>query len=353
MVTGWLLPLLSLFILSRMWILPKAHLLPENWHGHEFYFAFFWSFLVGHLLTVSSSWSKNKNPGLLFILFFIICFLIDRLLILYVQHWANALLLIPFLIYMIYRFRKSWLNLALVSLILMVTLIAKAIFFIDGYEVYAKQLMSGVIRFYIVLIIGRMWGVYARQSFPQIEFLSPVWLHYATIAISFLLLLPLNLQDHLQLRMPLLIIGIFIYSLRFGFFKPQLTYKKPEMALFLMSFLWMIYGLILELQVFFEPQIFYFISFNHALYLGSLSLFSMAMIIRFFKGMTGEEIDERYLWLILIMVMGSVVFRILVPMYEGLYNAHIYRLVSALLWSGAWSILIKACLIKFFKRVMV
>lgn len=348
-ILGWALPLISLFLLSRMWILPVRELSPENWHGHEFTFAFVFSFLVGHLLTVSSSWTKNKNPSLKLIFTLIALFFIDRFIPFFFRSWFSFILLTPFFVFIIKRVMSNSANFFFISVIAVVFLISKALFFIEGYELYAKNLMSGGIRFYIVLIISRMWSVYAKHSFSDIQFGTPKWLHQLTIGISLLLILPFTMQSHLYIRMSLLIVGILIYSMRFGLMKPHLTFRRPDTAIFLFSFGWIIYGLILELQVFFEHLIFYFISYNHALFMGGFALFAMGMMNRFLKGMTGESLPDKYLWLMIILIMSSLVFRILIPMYEGVYMAKVYLMVSALSWSASWGTVGKLSFLKFLR----
>lgn len=339
----------SLLLLARIWILPVKELSPENWHGHEFLFGFFFSFLMGHLLTISTTWSKNKNPSLSIIIIFIFLFVVDRFLPFISRSWLDFGIYLPFSIYILLRLKNNIHNLLPVAMILVFTLTAKAYYFLDDYTAYAKMIMSGVIRLYIVFIISRMWNVYAKHSFKDLSFHCPNWLHHLSLHISVLLIIPITIQEFFIPRLILIISGIFIYSLRLGIMRPQITIKKPDTALFILSMGFIIYGLILELQGYFEHDIFYYISFNHALYMGAFTLFAIGMMNRFLKGISGEGVGDKFIWLMIILILGSILFKIIVPMYEGDHMAQIHLMLSALSWSAAWGILSKVTFWKFLK----
>ena len=304
---------------------------------------------MGHLLTVSTTWSKNKKPNFKWILTFLSIFILDRFLPFISGSWFDFIIYLPFSIYILLRLKNNLYNLIPVAIILILTILAKAFYFLEDYTAIAKMIMSGVIRFYIVFIISRMWNVYAKHSFNELNFNCPNWLHQLSLFISALLLIPMTIQDFFIPRLILVISGIFIYSLRLGIMRPQTTLKKPDTALFILSMGLVIYGLILELQGYFEHEIFYYISYEHALYMGAFTLFAIGIIDRFLKGMSGVGVGEKFLWLMVILILGSILFRIIIPMYEGDHMAHVHLMLSALSWSAAWGILSKVTFWKFLK----
>lgn len=343
---------------NKLWEYQGTLLDPAVWHAHEMIFAFAAPLIVGFLLTASANWTSTSPYSGMWLISLCFFWVIERFaLMMDIPPILAILLSLPFLLQfslmLIYTIRNHWKHLRVFLPFLILFITAKFLMLFGAftentlYQNAGVDLSIGLVRYLLLLIIGRVLPFFTRKRLPKVEISVPSWLNYLALTPIALLCLPIFTTEWVTAGSFLFIFAFLVNLVRVLYWKPFATIKVPILFILHIGVFWILLSLLMQGLTPFIPILGFSKAGLHAFATGGLGVLAVGMMVRVTLGHTGRKIVvDRWALSIFFCVIFGAFIRVFIPIFEPAW--YIKSLHHS---SGWWTLAFGIFLLRYSKAL--
>jgi uncharacterized protein involved in response to NO len=327
------------------------------WHGHEMIFGFSGALLAGFLLTAAPGWTKSPPFQGRWLALLATLWLFERFSFFLPLNRELTFTLMnvffPALLVALYLILQNFSKHKYVFIPILLGITCAKFLYTFGhlyqeatYELYGRQISTGLVRFILLLMTGRQIPLFMRKKFGDIDINIPSWVNpIALTPIAILSFLPPELAPKALLTI-IYIWAISVGIYRQGLWHPYRSLKTPIIAILHLGASFIYIGLTLELLTLYYPLLGFSKLALHALMAGGLATLGIGIMTRISLGHTGSVVkaDKLILLAYLVIIVGA-----LLRVFPAIFSIELY--ISVLYLSTFfWTLGFFIFLVKFWKK---
>lgn len=348
LITGVILPLVWVLILSGYIPSPSLHITPLQWHAHEMFYGFGWALLGGFLLTASKNWVSVRGCHGAALMGLVVLWLLERIALAVAAElpsplfWISMNLYLPAITGIImftlirYRAQDSFDDNYFFLIALPLFVVAKNLLLMPEYFAFGAGMTLALFRLAFLIMFERtltqfMKGVF-QVSLPRYRGLDGGIKAGALVLVA-APLMPAAIAASLDLLVALLL------GIRFTLWRPQLGLRGIGTAIMYLGYLALVLQLIVDAIALMLHPAWIGTLPVHIFSFGVMGAIIPAMVVRISRGHTGRKISFEILDKIALSgMLLAFLARIVGPqLYPAAYTGWLY--IAACSWSICFGIL--------------
>lgn len=351
-ISGALLPLLWVLVVSGVVSLPKPFFNPVNdglhWHQHEMFFGFGWALLGGFLLTATKNWVEIRGRHGLILAILVALWLLDRIVMAYGGDWPRLMIYaasLPFIVAIIalleidllsHRANDSYPDNVYFILGLPLFVVAK-LAMLDSHldPTIGASMALALFRLCFLLMLERTLAGFMKGVFGLTLRRIP-WMDHTIKSLGFLLVFAYWLPTGIQTGACLLLAALLM--IRWLYWHPFKALRRIDVGVMYLGYLAIISNLVIQGLLPVDTRLTSSMAI-HVFTLGAIGLIAPAMIVRISNGHTGRKVSFQMSdKLAIYLMLGALAARVLLPLIApDRYVA--WLMLSALCWLVAFTII--------------
>ena len=273
-----------------------------EWHGFEMLFGFFYSLVIGFILTAGAHWTKQKPINGLPMLLLFAFWAIDQALILMASHpvmvFLSSLLLgiyfssLVYLTLQSYPQRIKFFVLTGSLTILKLSFILIKIFNLNWLKEYIYDYTVITLCFLALLMASRVIPNFTRNILKEkYTRVCPAWLESSTLVVNLALFLVPLIQDPM-FQFSVFISCGFLNLLKLSFYHFTLAIRSSIIGMLHIGFLTLSLSLVFKGLSFYIDTLANTRASLHLILTGGISILGLNIMIRATLGHTGRKVES-------------------------------------------------------------
>lgn len=340
---GVVLPVAWALIFSGALPAPAGRFSPVQWHAHEMFFGFGWAVLGGFLLTATKNWVQVRGYHGAALVGLAAAWCVERVGMAWGGSWPAGLFWLSNLVFLAsivamllttlvrYRRQDSFADNYFFLLVLPAFLAAKLLLLSDTYFGAGAVMSLGLFRVAFLVMLERTLTQFMKGVF-QVDILRRPRLDLAIKLSAASLVFQAWMPAVLAVALLTILAVLLLY--RFARWRPDLGFRRLELAVMYLGYLAIVAQLLLEMLGLLGVGAWTGSLSTHVFTFGAMGLIIPAMLVRISLGHTGRKVvfDGGDRLVIRLMLLAFLVRIVLPQWFPGAY-AHWIHLAG-----GAWSV---------------
>lgn len=326
-LTGATLPLTWVAILSGAFPAPRVPFSIVQWHAHEMFYGFGWAVLGGFLLTSTKNWVGVRGWHGAPLALLASAWLVERGGMWFARElppWlfrvsnnvflASAVVMLLATL-LLHREKDTFKDNVIFIAVLPVFLGAKWLLLSTDHQALGVSMTLGLFRVAFLVMLERTLTQFIKGGF-QVQLPRHLALDGAIKALGVALVFEGFAAPLLSAAAALLLATLLL--VRFAIWKPQLGFRRLELAVMYLGYLGLVGQLVLEFGGRLVPHAWAGTLPLHVFTLGTMGLIIPAMVVRLARGHTGRKVefdrgDRAVLWVML----AAFGFRVVATQFDA------------------------------------
>jgi uncharacterized protein involved in response to NO len=345
---GAILPMLWALIFSGVLPAPAGRFTPVQWHAHEMFFGFGWAVLGGFLLTATKNWVQVRGYHGTALVGLALAWCVERIGMAWGGGWPAELFWLSNLVFLAcivamllttlvrYRRQDSFADNYFFLLVLPAFLAAKLLLLSEAHFADGATMSLGLFRMAFLVMLERTLTQFMKGVF-QVDILRRPRLDLAIKLGAAFLVFQAWLPSALAVALLAILVALLMY--RFSCWRPDLGFRRLELAVMYLGYLAIVAQLLFEMLALMGIGHWTGSLPMHVFTFGAMGLIIPAMLVRISLGHTGRKVafDTGDRLVIRIMLLAFVVRIVLPQLFPGAYAHWIHLAAGA--WTFAFAVL--------------
>jgi len=320
---------------------PAGRFSPVQWHAHEMFFGFGWAVLGGFLLTATKNWVQVRGYHGTALVGLVLAWCVERIGMAWGGGWPTALFwtsnlvflgcIVVMLLVTLLRYRRqdSFADNYFFLLVLPAFLAAKLLLLSDAYFAAGASMSLGLFRMAFLVMLERTLTQFMKGVF-QVDILRRPRLDLAIKLSAATLIFQAWMPPTLAVVLLVILAALLLY--RFARWRPDLGFRRLELAIMYLGYLAIVLQLLLEILALLGVHGWVGSLSVHVFTFGAMGLIIPSMMVRISLGHTGRKVvfdrgDRLVIWVMLL----AFLVRIVLPQVFPVAYSHWIHLAA-----GAW-----------------
>ena len=345
---GVVLPVVWALMFSGGLPAPQGRFSPVQWHAHEMFFGFGWAVLGGFLLTATKNWVQVRGYHGAALVGLAAAWCLERVGMAWGGAWPAALFwasnlvflagIVLLLLQTLLRYRKqdSFADNYFFLLVLPAFLAAKLLLLSEAHFHAGVTMSLGLFRLAFLIMLERTLTQFMKGVF-QVDILRKPRLDQAIKLGAASLVFQAWMPSMLAVVVSVILAMLLLY--RFLRWRPDLGFRRIELAVMYLGYLAIVAQLLLESLALRGGVAWTGSLPTHVFTFGAMGLVIPAMLVRISLGHTGRKVvfDGVDRLVVHIMLLAFVVRVVLPQWFPGAYVHWVH--LAAVAWSLGFAVL--------------